>query len=431
MTPETIGIWILFGSFLLLILMRVPIAFSVGLSTILTFLYLDIPLNMITTNIVKGLNSFSLMAIPFFIFAGEVMGAGGISDRVVGLAKALVGQFRGGLAQVNCLDSMFFGGISGSPVADVSSLGSIMIPIMKKNGYDLDFSAGITMASSIQGLLIPPSHNMIIYAMAAGSVSIAKLFMAGLVPGVLLGISLMIYSYFVSVKRNYPKEESFSLRKLFIALKESIFGLMTIVIIMVGVLTGIFTATESAAIASVWAVIVTFLIYREAPFKEMWNILTRTLKTLAIIMILIGISTAFGWLIAYLKVPSMIISLIMGLTSNPIFILLLINIILLFLGMIMDMSSIIVIATPILLPIATSIGIDPVHFGVIMILNLGIGLITPPVGGVLYVCSGITGMKIEALTKAMFSFYVVMLVTLILVTYIPAISMTLPNMMFK
>lgn len=431
MTPQMIGIWILFGSFLLLILMRVPIAFSVGLSTILTFLYLDIPLNMITTNIVKGLNSFSLMAIPFFIFAGEVMGAGGISDRVVGLAKALVGQFRGGLAQVNCLDSMFFGGISGSPVADVSSLGSIMIPIMKKNGYDLDFSAGITMASSIQGLLIPPSHNMIIYAMAAGSVSIAKLFMAGLVPGVLLGISLMIYSYFVSVKRNYPKEESFSLRKLFIALKESIFGLMTIVIIMVGVLTGIFTATESAAIASVWAVIVTFLIYREAPFKEMWNILTRTLKTLAIIMILIGISTAFGWLIAYLKVPSMIISLIMGLTSNPIFILLLINIILLFLGMIMDMSSIIVIATPILLPIATSIGIDPVHFGVIMILNLGIGLITPPVGGVLYVCSGITGMKIEALTKAMFSFYVVMLVTLILVTYIPAISMTLPNMMFK
>jgi tripartite ATP-independent transporter DctM subunit len=431
MTPQMIGIWILFGSFLLLILMRVPIAFSVGLSTILTFLYLDIPLNMITTNIVKGLNSFSLMAIPFFIFAGEVMGAGGISDRVVGLAKALVGQFRGGLAQVNCLDSMFFGGISGSPVADVSSLGSIMIPIMKKNGYDMDFSAGITMASSIQGLLIPPSHNMIIYAMAAGSVSIAKLFMAGVVPGVLLGISLMIYSYFVSVKRNYPKEESFSLKKLFIALKESIFGLMTIVIIMVGVLTGIFTATESAAIASVWAVIVTFFIYREVPFKEMWNILTKTLKTLAIIMILIGISTAFGWLIAYLKVPSMIISSIMGLTSNPIFILLLINTILLFLGMIMDMSSIIVIATPILLPIATSIGIDPVHFGVIMILNLGIGLITPPVGGVLYVCSGITGMKIEALTKAMFSFYVVMLIVLILVTYVPAVSMTLPNMMFK
>jgi tripartite ATP-independent transporter DctM subunit len=272
---------------------------------------------------------------------------------------------------------------------------------------------------------------MIIYAMAAGSVSIAKLFMAGVVPGVLLGISLMIYSYFVSVKRNYPKEESFSLKKLFIALKESIFGLMTIVIIMVGVLTGIFTATESAAIASVWAVIVTFFIYREVPFKEMWNILTKTLKTLAIIMILIGISTAFGWLIAYLKVPSMIISSIMGLTSNPIFILLLINTILLFLGMIMDMSSIIVIATPILLPIATSIGIDPVHFGVIMILNLGIGLITPPVGGVLYVCSGITGMKIEALTKAMFSFYVVMLIVLILVTYVPAVSMTLPNMMFK
>lgn len=431
MTPETIAIWILFGSFLLLILMRVPIGFSVGISTILTFLYLNIPLNMVTTNIVKGLNSFSLMAIPFFIFAGEVMGAGGISDRVVGLAKALVGQFRGGLAQVNCLDSMFFGGISGSPVADVSSLGSILIPIMRKNGYDMEFSAGITMASSIQGLLIPPSHNMIIYAMAAGSVSIAKLFMAGVVPGVLLGVSLMIYCYIVSVKRNYPKEESFSLKRLFVAFKDSVFGLMTIVIIMVGVLTGIFTATESAAIASVWAVIVTFLIYREIPFKEIWGILERTLKTLAIIMILIGICTAFGWLIAYLKVPTLIINSIMGFTTNPIVILMLINIILLVLGMIMDMSSIIVITTPILLPIATSIGIDPVHFGVIMILNLGIGLITPPVGAVLYVCSGITGMKIEALTKAMFSFYVVMLIVLILITYVPAISMTLPNMMFK
>lgn len=429
MTPETLGGILLIGAFLLLVALRVPMVFAIGFSTVITMLFLKIPVLMVVSNMVKGLNSFSLMAIPFFIFAGEIMGAGGISDRLVGLAKGMVGHMRGGLAQVNCLDSMFFGGISGSPVADVSSLGSIMVPMMVKNGYDLDFSAGITMASSVQGLLIPPSHNMIIYAMAAGSVSIAKLFMGGLIPGILLGVALMIYCYYISLKRNYPKSDRFSLHVLWLAFKDSILAMLTIVIIMLGVLTGIFTATESAAIAAVWALIVTFIIYRQIPLKELWSILGRTVKNLATIMALIGISSAFGWVLSYLKIPNKIVTTVMGLTQNRIIIMLLINVILLFLGMIMDMSSIIVITTPILLPIARSIGIDPVHFGVIMILNLGIGLITPPVGGVLFVTSGITGMPMERLTKCMLPFYIVMVVVLLMITFIPAISMTLPGMM--
>lgn len=430
MTPEVAGAWLLVGSFLVLIVLRVPIAFAVGISTITTFFFLDIPMMMVVTNIIKGLNSFSLMAIPFFILAGEVMSAGSISERLFQLAKSLVGQFRGGLAHVNVLGSMFFGGISGSPVADVSSLGVIEIPIMVKDGYDLDFAAGVTMASSVEGLLIPPSHNMIIFSMAAGSVSIAKLFLAGMIPGILLGLCLMLFCYFVSIKRNYPKGDKFSLKVLAKAFTDSIFGMCTVIIIMLGVLTGLFTATESAAIAVVWAVLVTFLFYRELPFRELWNILERALGTLSIIMILMGISSAFGWLLAYLKVPEMVINGIMGMTSNKIVILLLINLILLFLGMIMDMSSIIIITTPILLPIALSIGMDPIHYGVMMILNLGIGLLTPPVGGVLFVTSGITGLKIEQLTKCMLPLYGVMVLALLLITYIPAISLTIPNLIY-
>lgn len=429
MTAEALGGLILVGGFLLLILLRVPMVFAIGFSTAATMFVLDIPLNMMVSNMVKGLNSFSLMAIPFFIFAGEIMGAGGISDQLVALAKSLIGHVRGGLAQANVLDSMFFGGISGSPVADVSSLGSIMIPIMKRDGYDEDFSAGITMASSVQALLIPPSHNMIIYATSAGAVSIAKLFVGGMVPGVVLGIALMIYVYYVSRKRNYPKGDKFSLSVFLSTFKKSILALVTIVIIVLGVTTGIFTATESAAIAVVWALIVTFAVYRAIPLRQLWPILGNTLKTLATVMAIIGISGSFGWVLSYLKIPDMVVSAVLNMTSNKIVILMLINIVLLVLGMIMDMSSIIIIATPILLPIATSIGVDPVHFGVIMIFNLGIGLITPPVGGVLFVTSGIANMKMEKLVKCMLPFYAVMFLALILITYVPAFTMFLPNLL--
>ncbi len=430
MTPEVMGGLILVGGFMLLVMLRVPMVFAVGFSTALTMLVLDIPMNMMISCMVKGLNSFSLMAIPFFIFAGEIMGAGGISDQLVALAKSLIGHVRGGLAQANVLDSMFFGGISGSPVADISSLGSIMIPIMERDGYDKDFSAGITMASSIQALLIPPSHNMIIYAMAAGSVSIAKLFIAGMVPGFVLGVALMIYVYVVSKKRNYPKGEGFSIRFFLNTFKKSILALMTIIIIILGVTTGIFTATESAAIAVVWALVVTFFVNRSIPLKALNGILTNTLKTLATIMALMGISGAFGWVLSYLKIPNMVVEAILSLTSNKILILMIINVVLLILGMIMDMASIIVIVTPILLPVATSIGIDPVHFGIIMIFNLGIGLITPPVGSVLFVTSGIADLKMERLVKCMLPFYAVMIIALLLITYVPQFTMFFPNLLF-
>lgn len=430
MTPEVMGGLILVGGFMLLVLLRVPMVFAVGFSTALTMFILDIPMNMMISCIVKGLNSFSLMAIPFFIFAGEIMGAGGISDQLVALAKSVIGHVRGGLAQANVLDSMFFGGISGSPVADISSLGSIMIPIMERDGYDKDFSAGITMASSIQALLIPPSHNMIIYAMAAGSVSIAKLFIAGMVPGMVLGVALGIYVYIVSKKRNYPKGEGFSLRLFLNTFKKSILALITIIIIILGVTTGIFTATESAAIAVVWALLVTFGVNRTIPLRELGGILTNTLKTLATIMALMGISGAFGWVLSYLKIPNMVVEAILSLTTNKILILMIINVVLLILGMIMDMASIIVIVTPILLPVATSIGLDPVHFGVIMIFNLGIGLITPPVGSVLFVTSGIADMKMEDLVKCMLPFYGVMVVALVLITYVPQFTMFIPNLLF-
>ena len=370
------------------------------------------------------------MAVPFFITMGVLMGSGGISEKLIALANACVGWMRGGMAMVNIVASIFFGGISGSATADTASLGAILIPMMHKQGYDKEFATAVTMTSSVQGMLIPPSHNMIIYAMAAGSVSIAKLFLAGMIPGILLGLFLMIFCYIVSVKRNYPKGDRFSFKVMAAAFVDSFFGICTVIIIMVGVLTGLFTATESAAIAVVWATLVTFVIYRELPVKEMWNILDRALGTLSIIMVIMGVSSAFGWLLAYLKVPEMIINGILGFTSNRILILVLINIILLFLGMIMDMSSIIIITTPILLPIAVSIGMDPIQFGVMMILNLGIGLITPPVGAVLFVTSGITGLKIERLAKCMLPFYLVMVGALLAITYIPAISMAVPNWLY-
>jgi tripartite ATP-independent transporter DctM subunit len=285
------------------------------------------------------------------------------------------------------------------------------------------------MTSSVQGILIPPSHNMVTYSLVAGSVSVGRLFLGGFVPGILLGVALMIYSYIVSVKRNYPVGEKFSLRKLWDSFRDAIWGLFTVLIVVVGVVAGIFTATESAAIAVVWAIIVTVFIYKEISFKEIWNILGRSLYTLGIVMILIGTSGAFAWVLSYLKMPALISRAIFNLTSNPVLIILLLNLIMLVLGTLMDMSAIILIATPILLPIATSVGLDPVHFGVIMILNLGIGLITPPVGSTLFIGSAVSGIKIEELSKTLLPFYGVMLLVLMLITFIPRIVMFMPDLL--
>lgn len=427
MTSTTTAIVILLGLFFLLLLIRVPVAFSLAISTFTTAIYLKIPAMVVTQQMVKGVSSFSLVAIPFFIVSGEIMGQGGISDRLVKLADVIVGRVRGGLALVNCLDSMFFGGISGSAVADVSSLGAVVIPMMEKQGYDKDFSVSITVASSVQGILIPPSHNMILYSVAAGGVSVANLFLGGMIPGIFLGVMLMILSLIIAFKRNYPKGGKYSLKEALHIIRDSFLGLFTAVIILVGVTTGMFTATESAAIACIYSFIITFFVYKDIKITQMYSILANSLRTLALVMALIATSSGFAWMMAYLKIPAMITNALISISDNKIFILIIVNIILLLLGMIMDMAPLILITTPILLPVVTRVGMDPIQFGVVLMLNLGIGLLTPPVGSALFVGCSIAGISVEKVTKAMVPFYIVMVITLLALTFIPEITLFVPR----
>lgn len=423
------AVLILLGSFFGLLIVRMPIAFALALSSVFTARYLGIPEAAVFQRMVNGVNKVSLLAVPFFIFSGQLMGAGGISKRLVSLSNIMVGRFRGGLAQVNILTSMFFGGISGSSVADTSSIGAILIPIMKEDGYDDDFATAVTISSSTQGILIPPSHNMIIYALAAGvNISVGMMFLGGLVPGVVLGGAMMIMTWFISVKRKYPKCEATSWKQSLLIIKDAILGLMTPVIIVGGVITGVFTATESAAIACFWAFAVSFFVYKEIPIKEFSPILKRTFKTLIIVLPVIAAANAFGFMLAYLRLPKIASEFLLGLTSNKYIILLLMNLILLVLGMIMDMAPLIMICTPILLPVAMGVGLHPVHFGIVMMLNLAIGLITPPVGVTLFVGSSIGKCSIEKVSKANMPFYILMFAVLMLITYIPCIVMWLPNL---
>ena len=431
MPDLNLAVWLLFGVFALLLILRVPISISLILSSIVTAFYLKIPLLIISQSMVKGVESFSLLAIPFFIISGEMMGAGGISRRLIEFSNIFVGRIRGGLAQVNVLTSMFFGGISGSAVADVSSEGSIIIPAMKLQGYDDDFSVAITVTSACQGVIIPPSHNMIIYSMAAGGVSVGSLFLAGVIPGIMLGISLMILCYILAVKRGYPKGAKVTLKDSVKIARDSVLGLFTIVIIMGGVLTGVFTATESAAIAAVYAFIITFFVYREIPLSRMKQVLFNTIKTLAMVMTLISTASAFGYLMAYLKVPTMATEALLSISHNKFVVLLLINILLLILGCVMDMAPVIVITTPILMPVLMAIGVSPIHFGIVMMLNLAIGLCTPPVGSALFVGCAIGKISIEKVTKALLPFYLAMVIVLLLITYIPDIVLFLPNLIIK
>jgi tripartite ATP-independent transporter DctM subunit len=329
---------------------------------------------------------------------------------------------------VNILASMFFGGISGSSVADVSSIGSIMIPMMEKKGFDKDYSINVTITSSVQGIIIPPSHNMIIYSLAAGGgISVAKLFLGGIVPGVLLGIALMILSYAIAVKRDYPREEKVSFKEALRITRDSILGLLTAVIIIGGVTTGVFTATESAAIAAVYAFIITFFVYRDIPISKFVDILRSSLSTLAMVVAIIATSSAFAWMMSYLQVPAMITDALLDLSNNPIIIMLLVNLILLFLGTIMDMAPLILIATPILLPVVKSIGMDPITFGVVMMLNLGVGLLTPPVGSTLFVGCSIGNAPIEKIAKSLMPFYAVLVIMVLLLSFVPALTLWLPN----
>lgn len=431
MSVEHVATLLLVGIFLLLVAVRVPMVFAIGAATLTTTLYLGLPLMMVAQNILKGINVYTLLAVPFFILAGELMGAGGISRRLIDLSSALVGWIRGGLAMVNIVASVFFGGISGSSSADTASIGPIMIPMMEKHGYDRDFSTCVTMASSVQGILIPPSQNMVIYSLAAGGVSIGKLFMGGLVPGLLLAVALMILSYFYSVKRNYPVSEAFAVKRVWQTFKEAVWGLGTVLIVVVGVISGIFTTTESAAMAVVWAFFVTFFVYKEIPLSELSGILGRTVNTISTIIILVGMSTALGWILTYLRIPQMISTTVFSYTSSPLAILLTLNVLLLILGMLVDMASLILITTPILLPIVVSIGMDPVHFGVLMVFNLGIGLLTPPVGTTLFIGCSISKLSMEHLSRSMIPFYITMVICLLFITFVPQFVMTLPNILFK
>jgi len=423
------GIYILLGSFLSLILIGIPIAYALGISSIITMIYLELPVIVVFQKISDGMDSFSLIAIPFFVLAGQIMADGGMARRLVDFSNLLIGWVQGGLAMVNVLASMFFGGISGSSVADTSSIGSIMIPMMRDKGYDDDYSVNVTITSSTQGIIIPPSHNAIIYSLAAGgTVSIAKLFLAGIVPGIMVGLALMLVSYIIAKKRNYPKGELVTLREATVICKEAIWGLVTAFIIVGGVLSGVFTPTESSAIAVVYALLVTFFIYRDIPISRIGSILANAFKTISIVIILIGTSSAFGWLIAYMRIPALVSEAMMGLTSNPILILMMMNVMLLVFGTIMDMAPLILIVTPILLPVAKFIGMDPVHFGIMMMLNLGIGLCTPPVGSTLFVGCAIGEVSMEKVVKSIWPFYFTMIAVLLIVTYFPIFSMWVPSL---
>ena len=427
MSGENLSTLILLGSFLVMVFLRFPIAYSVGISTVLCLLSMGQNLTVLPMQMVKGVWSFSLMAVPFFITMGVLMGSGGISDKLIALANSLVGWMRGGLAMVNIVASYFFGGISGSASADTASLGSILIPMMVDQGYDADFSTAVTITSSCEGLLVPPSHNMVIYCTTAGGISVGALFMAGYLPGALLALSLMVGSYIISVKRNYPKGEKFSFRGFLKQLGTSFWALAAILIVVVGVVGGVFTATESAAIAVIYSLIVSVFIYKGLNWKGVWHALESCIDTLAIVLILISLSGAFGYCLTNLHVPAKAAALITGVSSNPVVIALLINLILLVLGMIMDMAPIILIATPILLPVATSIGISPIQFGIMVVLNCGIGLLTPPVGAVLFIGSAVAKRPMEKVVKATLPFYVCMLIALLLITFIPQISLWLPS----
>ena len=408
-------------------LLRFPIAYAVALSSLLCLLTQGLPLTTICQQMVKGISSFSLMAVPFFITMGVLMGTGGISEKLIALANACVGWMTGGMAMVNIVASYFFGGISGSASADTASIGSIMIPMMVDQGYDDDFSTAVTITSSCEGLLVPPSHNMVIYAMSAGGISVGSLFLAGYLPGALLAVSLMVGSYIISKKKHYPKGDKFSFKGLLKQIGISIWALAAVVIVVIGVVAGWFTATESAAIAVFYSLIVSVYIYKGLDWKGVWKCLEQCIDTLSIVLILISTSSIFGYCLTTLHVPDMVANAIVGFSTNPIVIALLIDLILLFLGCIMDMAPIILIATPILLPIATSIGIDPVQFGIIMVLNCGIGLLTPPVGSVLFIGSAVSGVKMERVVKATLPFYICMIIVLMLLTFIPEVSLLLPR----
>ncbi len=423
------GLFLMLGIFAVCVVIGVPVAFALGMSAVFAFIYEGLPVLIAFQRITAGISIYALMAIPFFIFAGELMFHGGIAARLVRFASSAVGSVRGGLGIVNVFSSMLFGGISGSAIADVSALGSILIPVMKEKGYDDDFAVNVTVTSSIAGIVIPPSHNMIIFAIAAGGgISISQLFMAGVVPGVLMCICLAGVSYAVAVKRGYQSESFPGFRALLISFLSAVPGLLTAVIIVGGVLSGIFTVTESGAFGTIYAFLVTIIVYKSLTWDKFKIAVVNSIRTISMVMILIACTGAFAYMLTYYQVPLKMMDFLTGISDNPIMIILMINVMLLILGAIMDMAALILICTPIFLPVSLSIGIDPLQFGIMMIMNLGIGLCTPPVGSVLFVGCAVGGVPLERAVKTMWPFYLAIFIALMLTSFFPAISLTLPRL---
>ncbi len=426
-----LSVLVLAVSFVILLALSVPIAISIGISTLLTML-VTIPFEpaivTVAQRMASGIDSFALLAIPFFILSGQLMGKGGIARRLIDFAKVLVGMLPGGLAIVNIVACMFFGAISGSAAAATSAIGGFMIPIMNKEGYDKNFNTAITVTASTTGLLIPPSNVLIVYSLASGGVSIAALFIAGYLPGILMGLGLMIVAAIISIIKKYPtgqREEMWTSLKKFLA---AIPSLMLIVIVIGGIISGIFTATEASAIAVLYSFVLSVFIYKEVKMFELPEILLKSVETTAIVMLLIGTSSAMSWILSYENIPQSISAALVGLTNSKIIILLIINLILLVVGTFMDMTPAVLIFTPIFLPVVTNLGITPLHFGIIMVMNLCIGLTTPPVGSVLFLGCGIGKTSIGKVVKPLLPLYIAMFIVLLLVTYFPWITLALPRL---
>ena len=421
-------LWILFGIFTLLMLIGTPIAFCLGVASFATVLYMGLPPLVVFQRLNSGMSVFSLLAIPFFIYAGDLMVRGGIASRIVAFAGSLVGHVRGGLGQVNIATATLFGGISGSAVAEAAAVGGLMIPQMKARGYGADYAVNITSMAALIALLIPPSHNMIIYSISAGGkISIADLFTAGILPGLLLALSLMVTAYVVARQRGYPTEPFPGFKAVAHLAAVAVPGLLLIAIIFGGVRSGVFTATESSCIAVIYALLVTVFIYRQMSWEDFVHATMGAVRTTAMVLLIIGTAAAFSWLMAFLKVPAALVAWMNTVSDNPLIVLLLLNVLMLLLGTFMDMGPTIIITTPIFLPVVQAYDVDPVHFGVIMILNYGIGLNTPPVGAVQFVACAVGKITVWEAMRSIWPFYGAGLVVLGLVTYIPALSLWLPG----
>lgn len=419
---------VLISVFLVLMLVGVPIAFSLGISSMAFLLLSDVSLTIIPQRMFGGINSFVLLCIPGFILAGNLMNSGKVTDRIIGFTNSLVGHIRGGLGLANVGGSMIFGGISGTAVAEAASIGSVMIPGMAKAGYDRKFAAAVTSAASTVGPIIPPSVPMIICGSLA-SVSVGRMFLAGAVPGVVMGLAMMVTAYLLAVKRGYPKEKRATVRQIASEGRKAFWALLLTFIILYGIVGGFFTATEASIVASVYALLVGIYVYKGMRWRDLPSIFTDTALTTASLMLLVGMASLFGWILTTQQVPELVADFILGITDNPIIVILLINILLLFVGMFMETIAALIILFPTLLDVATSIGMDPVHFAVMMVLNLMIGLSTPPVGVCLFVVSEIGRVPMLKVARAIVPFLVCNIIVLLLVSYVPIISLWLPNLL--